>query len=524
MHNFALSPDGRTLAVVVGLGGTRGLYLRELSDIEFRVLAGSEGAASPFWSPDGSELAFFAGGKLKRVAREGGPVQVVCEVQGSNTGAWGRGGTILFSQGFGPDNGLFRVAAAGGAPVRLESAADLPRWMELLPDGRRFLYWDRADDALSGKVYLADLETGESRLLLDVTSQVRYAPAGWLVYVRDEALVAQRFDAERGEVTGDPIALAANVAHFFNGWAALSVAGPAALAYQVDAPPQPLLWLDRHGRDIGRVGPVARAISARLSPDGQSAAVVWSDPASTFTDLWIVDLVRGGATRVSEEALLAWSPVWSPEGDRVAYTATSPGPEFKVVVRRVSDGETLASLPAHDNFFWPRGWGPAGIFLDRNQGRTRWDLWRWPALEAEAGPLLETEFNETLGSPSPDGRWLALHSLESGEGEIELLPLRSPGRRVRVSRGAQGVVPRWSGDGRELFFVSAEGWLSVVSIGTGDSPIISEPEPLFEIELVNETAIDVSADGERFLVAATTPNSALPITVALDWQGDLPRP
>jgi eukaryotic-like serine/threonine-protein kinase len=522
-HGLALSPDGRTLAFVTAEDGRSILRLRDLDRVESRALAGTEGASSPFWSPDGSALAFFAGGKLKRVERGGGPVQTLGEAQGNCTGAWSRDGTILYSQSFGPNNGLFRIAAAGGAPARLAAPGQLPRWIEFLPDGRRFLLWDRGKSDLRGQLYLGDLETGAWTPLGEISSQARYAAPGWLVYLRGSTLVAQRFDAESGALASEPLAIDSGVPFFFNGWGAFTVGGSHALAYQVRPAPTALAWLDRHGRELGRIGPAAEHLAVRLSPDGARAAVTRSDPETAYTNVWIIDLVRGGATRLTDEPYLDWSPAWSPDGELVAYTTTTPGPQFNVRVRRVADGEVVASLPPHASFFWVRGWSRGGAYLDRHEPASGTDLFHWPALEAEAQPLLATAFHEALASPSPDGRWLAFYSNESGRGEIELVRPAAPHRRLRLSRGARGAVPRWRADGGELFYVSADGWLTAVTVGASDPPPLGEPTPLFAVDLYGEDSFDVTADGQRFLVAGTSPNRALPVTVALDWQAVLQR-
>jgi len=522
-HNFALSPDGKTLAYVARAGGPPKLHLRDVDRVEARVLDGTEGAHSPFWSPDGAEIAYFARGKLKRIARGGGEPQTVCAVQGSNTGSWGRRGDIVFSQAFGPRNGLFRVAAGGGSPQPLSVQGVLPRWMEFLPDGRRFLVWNRPADSFEQELYVFDLaKGGVVATLSGVAGQARYAEPGWLVYARADALLAERFDPERAVLLGDPVTVATGLPIFFNGWASFTVGGRA-IAYQTEAPPSPLVWRDRHGRELGRVGPPARYQSVRLSPDERSAAVTRSDPATAFTDVWVVDLDHGGASRLSDEPYLDHAPTWSPEGDRIVYATVSPGPRFTPTVRRLADASVVATLEPSPTFRWPRAWLRAGLFLDRFDPERNWDLEWHPTLESPSQPVLSTAFNEALVSPSPDGTWLAFFSNESGAGEIVLARRDAPGRRIRVSRGAQDFVPRWRGDGGELFYVSAERWLTAVEIGPGEAPRLGAPLALFPVDLAIDDGFDVTSDGERFLLAATPPASSLPVTVALDWQSALPE-
>jgi dipeptidyl aminopeptidase/acylaminoacyl peptidase len=520
-HNLALAPDGRTLAFVTEVGGHRVLQLRDLDQLAPRTLAGTEGASSPFWSRDGSTLAFFAGGKLKRVARAGGPVGIVCNVQGMATGAWDGEGGILFTQGFGPRDGLFRVAAGGGEPQQLETVGQQPRWIEVLPDGHRYLYWDRNPDSVTGRVYLADLTTGASAPLGEVTSQARYAAPGWLLYLRGSTLVAQRFAVSAGRLVGEPIPIASHVPHFFNGWAAFAVAG-STLVFQSHPEPLPLAWVDRHGRELGRVGPAARHLAVRLSPDGSRAAVTRADPETAFADVWIVDLQHGGATRLTDEPLLEWSPVWSPDGRELAYTVVSAGPRFTMTVRSVASGAVVGSLPPHPSFVWARGWSREGLLLDRSDPQTGWDLWTLPSLGEEPQPLVVTPFMESAASPSPDGRWVAFYSREAGAGEILLLRRDEPGRRIRLSRGATVAVPRWRGDGRELFYVSADGWLTAAGLGEDGQPTAQAPTPLFPIAIYGEDSFDVTADGQRFLVTGAPPNDRLPVTVSLGWQAGLP--
>jgi eukaryotic-like serine/threonine-protein kinase len=525
-HDFALSPDGKTLAFAASVHGVTALHLRDLGSLEPRVLPGTEGAHSPFWSPDGSVLAFFAAGKLRRIARAGGPAQVICDVQGANSGSWGSAGTIVFSQTFAADPGIFLVAAAGGKPEKLPFGS--AKWIEFLPDGQRFLYWQRDDDSLTGRIRLGDLVQRESRLLLDVQSQARYAAPGWLLYVRAGALVAQRFDAARAELSGEPLALAADVPFFFNGWAAFSVASGHALAYQVQPPPQALRWLDRHGREIERIGPEGRFLAVRLSPDGTAAVTSRSDPNSAFTDLWIVDLLQGGATRLTDEPYLEYSPVWSPDGERIAYSMGTPTPQgagvtFTVIVRRVADGAQVATASPYGRFRWVRGWREDGLFVDQAGPRGDYDIVLWPSLEGEPRPLVQTEFQESSASPSPDGRWLALYSSESGRGEIQIVRADGSGRRVRVSEGASPDVPRWRADGRELYYVSAEEWLTAVAIDGGETLAIGQREALFASSLIIDDSFDVSADGQRFLVTATRPPRSLPVVVTLNWQAMLPE-
>ncbi|MCB1050364.1 MAG: serine/threonine-protein kinase [Acidobacteria bacterium] len=523
-HNIALSPDGETLAFIAESGGTPRLFVRPIHSAQAKALAGTETARSPFWSPDSQTIAFFAGGQLKSIPVQGGLVKGLCELQGTNTGSWGSRGEIIFSQGFGPKDGLFKVPEGGGTAQQIPSAGDLPRWIEFLPDGHRFLYWDRDKDSVEGRLYLGDLDSNQSRELLAVSSQARFAAPHQLLYIQNNILVAHPFDPNKAEFTGDPVPVAANIPHFFNGWSAFSVAGTKAIAYQVLPEARPLVWLDRHGGEIETIGLPGRYLAVRLSPDGLSAVTTLSNPNTTFTDVWVLDLKRGGTTRLSQEPFLEWSPIWSPDSQLIAYTATRPGPQFEVKVRKIEDGSQVYSLDPHPFFLWARSWTNAGIFLDKFDPKTGQDIWQWKVPDLKPTIFMQTEFHESLPSPSPNGKWLAFYTTASGKGEVELVRLDAPGRAIRVSQGARGFLPRWRADSGELFYISASGWMTSISVSGTAMPVLGDPDSLFPLEVSNEDGFDVDANGTRFLVSTTRPNSVLPITITTQWTQHIQKP
>ncbi|MGH9891764.1 MAG: hypothetical protein ACREA0_07245, partial [bacterium] len=537
-----VSPDGQYLSFTAFSGGQAQVWLRPLDSLEARPLAGTERAQFHMWSPDSRFIAFLADGKLKKVNISGGTPQTVCGAPGSGPfrhGAWGRDGTILFriDEAPGQQEGLYRVSAAGGEPQPMtivdESGKELfAFWPSFLPDGRHFLFAcarpeDLSGGELGGGICVASLDSGQVRKLLDIPSYAEYAPPGYLLYAQGTTLLAQPFDAADLRLHGEPVRIASGVEHLMErGVPSFSVSSTGVLAYSGAGGQTQLVWKDRTGRVVGEVEPPGEYHDLRLSPDGRKVVVTLADPQTRLHDLWIIELGRNLATRFTSQAPDSGLGVWSPDGRRMVYCRPQNNPPF-LHTRPLTGGEEEVLLPTSGTMQCATDWSPDGrfiLYMDRNPN-TNWDIWTLP-LDAERKPipLLRTPFRETQAVFSPDGRWVAYVSDESGRPEVYVQPFQGPGEKRRISAGG-GSLPRWRRDGRELFYVGADNQLMAVPIRLGSSAEPGTPTALFALETARTVheEYDVSPDGQRFLINSLVPGSAAAPTVVLNWTADIPR-
>jgi Tol biopolymer transport system component/tRNA A-37 threonylcarbamoyl transferase component Bud32 len=533
-HNLALSPDGAHLAFVATRKGQPQLWVRPLDSLEARALAGTEGAGSPFWSPDGRFLAFFADGKLKKISVAGGPAQTLCAINGFDaTGSWGPDDSLLFAE-FGGRPGIHRVSASGGEPVlvipTIRAQRGAYRWPRWLPDGEHFLFVgfeaESEGNPPKGFLYTGSVRTGEVTRLLPVASRAEYA-ANHLLYVRERALVAHPFDARRRRFTGDPVPLAEKLPYFITGWAPFTVS-ERALAFQAGEAPSELNWYSRKGELLGSVDTPASYHSARLSPEGNRVAAEIR-LGEENTDLWIFDLQRGTSTRFTSDPWHESTPVWSPDGRRIIYAVHGAPASglFEKEVGGMGSGEVVlatGSLP------WPGSWSSDGRFLliDVTSPQTGSDLWVLP-LSGDRKPFvfLQTRFHEEQPQLSPNGQWVAYVSDESGRQEIYIRPFQRPGEAVRISRTG-GFAPRWRRDGRELFYVSLDGQVYAVplrsdSVSEGGAPVALFPTFVARSPGHAWHKFDPAPDGQRFLVITGGGPDSLPVTLALRWTSELEK-
>jgi Tol biopolymer transport system component len=540
-YTFArVSPDGRHLSfTALGAGDRSQIWLRPLEDPAARPLPGTEGAGRHFWSPDSRYIAFFAEGKLKRVEVTGGPSRVLCEAPGAGPfrqGAWGRDGTILFRVDEAPGHreGLFRVPASGGAPAALDPIDESGRkmqagWPSFLPDGRRFLAACNAEGDATQRagICVITLETGHARRLLDIPSYAEYAPPGFLLYVEGTSLSAQPFDAESLRLSGEP----KRIADGMESWAGIgvpsfSVSTNGVLVHQGLGGQARLLWKDRSGGDLGEAGPRGIYEYVRLAPDGRRAVATLRHPQHGVSELWIVDLERRVSTRFTPESPDALFPVWSPDGSRMAYCRPRNGPP-SLHVKSLSGGADRVLLPSAGSMQCASDWSSDGrhlLFTERHPG-TGMDIWLLATDSARPPtPLVRTSFRELSASFSPDTRWVAYTSDESGQPEVYVQPFPGPGERIRVSVEG-GTLPRWRRDGGELYYLDSSERLVAVPVGPGPTPRVGAPAPLFRFETGGSPDVagryDVSADGQRFLVIAPESAAAPGATVVLDWPAAL---
>jgi eukaryotic-like serine/threonine-protein kinase len=521
-HAFVptLSPDGRRLAFVAQRAGTRLIWVRSLDALEAEPLAGTEGATYPFWSPDSRRLGFFVSNVLKTIEVGGGPARTLCEAPAYPTGGtWSQQGVIVFSGG-----GLFSVPASGGSPAPLPAAEGRHRLPAFLPDGRRFLYWV----APSNGVWLGSLDSDEKTRLLTADSQAVYAAPGWLLFVRGGTLVAQPFDAARGTLSGAAAPIAEQVVTSLHQAAAFSASQTGTLAYRTGtlAVPTQLTWVDRAGRRLGTVGRPARYRNPALSPDGTRLAVEMTDVDQRTQDLWVVELARDTSTRFTFDPHDDVYAAWSPDGAWIMFGSDRDG-MFNLYRKRAngSGGDELVLKSPADMV--PYSWTPDGSAV----------LYRTTGLSINMGilsmvgprtprPFLPAPYNVTTGMVSPDGRWVAYQSFESGKGEVYVQSFPRPeGGKWQISESG-GIHPRWRGDGRELFYYSVDGRLMAVPIRSDDALAAGAPVPLFEARLLNggttawgfRQQYEVTRDAQRFLLNLPLEEASPPsITVVVDW-------
>ncbi len=520
----AISPDGRWLVFVGSSGEKERLYLRAIDSLEARPLPGTEGAITPFWSPDSRHIGFYADGKIQKIAVVGGPPQIICNGGIEGLPSWGSAGQILFMQLGEKVSGLWVVSAGGGEPRRL-IATDPSRgetahlWPYFLPDGRRFLFITmsfRSDDRSRLPLRVGSLDSAETTNVGTVASRVEYAQ-GYLLHVREGVLLAQAFDERKARMTGEPVALADHV-YQFNGplMAGFSSSRTGVVIYEGSTRSSRLSWLDRIGKELERL-PVTGAIRAvRLSPDGRSLAMGIEDEKKGSSDIWTYDFERRLPVRVTLDPRDEKNPVWSADGKSIFFRADWMGPPdiYKI---SVGSPESAAPAVARPGVQFPEDVSPDGRLLVFTEfiRRTNGDLWLLPLSGGgKPFPLSQAPFDEKGARFSPDGRWLAYYSNESGSREVYLRPVEASGERFRVSSGG-GTMPRWRRDGKELYYMAPDNAVMHVALSSGDHPQPGASSPLFRVEGIVRD-YDVAADGQRFIVDVAEPDPA-PISVLANW-------
>jgi Tol biopolymer transport system component len=544
-HFVRISPDGRHVSFTASTAAGRSqIWLRSLDSLTSRALPGTEGAGYHFWSPDSRSIGFLAAGQLKRVEIDGGMPRVVCPAPGAGPfrlGAWSRDGTILFriDEAPGHAEGLFRVAATGGRPTPLDPVVEGGRalvmaWPSFLPDGKHFLaacaelgQGEPVD--WRGGICLVSLDNGRARELKPVISYAEYVAPGYLAYVEGASLMAQPFDKDSLRLHGEPTRIAEGLESWEGiGFPTFAFSENGTLAYQeASVARSRLVWKDRTGRDLGEVGTNAVYQTVRLAPDGRRAAVTLRDPQRGMSDIWIVDLTRNVTSRADAKPSETYNPVWSPDGRRLAYCRADAAPPF-LHAKPLDGGAEEVLLASNGSMQCATDWSSDGRFLlfTERHPSTGLDVWTLSFGEGrKAEPVLRTTFREYQPRFSPDGRWLAHVSDESGRPEIYLQRFPGPGERVRISPGG-GSSPRWSGDGRELFYESPDGGAMAVPVELGEEAEIGTPTRLFDLGRVGadvDERFDVTVDGQRFLVIVPEGDASPRPTVVLNWAAQLPR-
>ena len=473
--DFALSPDGKLLAFVQADRTTQ-LWLRPLDGMTAQPVPGTNDAFNPFWSPDGAYVAFFAGGKLKKVATAGGPVQTLCDAPQGRGGAWSSRGTIIFAPDIlGP---LLKVSATGGTPTPVTSLdaarqEDSHRKPSFLPDGRHFLFTARSVKHENSGVFIASTDSPERSQLLNVETGAEYTSQGLLLFVREGTqgtLMALPFDADRLRATGTAFPVGDRVPPEVSKF---SVSNGGVLAY-TSAPSNVYVWFDRAGARLSTATPPGRYGSIALSPDGTRAAT--RRVLQGNTDLWVIDIARGTTSRLTTNPAVEDDPVWSPDGEHIAFSSTRETTSDIYQVQAAGAG-VEEPLLISEKPKGPSDWSPDGRFIlfTQNDPATLSDIWALPLFgDRRPFPVLQTEFMEAQARLSNDGRWMAYESSESGKWEVYLQTFPRSSRKWQVSTDG-GAQPLWQRDGREIFYVDPKGTVMAVPVSLAGTVDIASP-------------------------------------------------
>ncbi len=528
----AVSPDGRVIAFdAIDSAGRRQLWVRPLDTLEARPVPGTEGARRPIWSPDSKFLAFRAEGKLRKVPLAGGPPQTICDSTNGSDGTWNRDGVILFDGQNGDP--IWRVNASGGVAT-VELGVDKAKnitfvgWPEFLPDGRHFLYMTQGE-GVERALMVKELGATQGKEILRSASKVAYASPGFLVYVREKTLVAHPFDAARQELSGEPIPIGDGLGVDIVGGAAFSLSNNGVLAYRAGEDlNRRLIWIDRAGKETPALSEARRYWDTWLSPDGNRLAFD-ADDAVGKGDVWIRDLVRGVTSRFTFAAEAEYSPTWSPDGRRIVFSKDrkSPSKGSDLYVKdAVGTGEP-EQLTDTETFKYATDWSTNGDYLifqaeDKDTGA---DLWALPMKGADRKPipLVRTKFTEGGGTLSPDGKFLAYRSNESGRTEVYVQEFPVARSKWQISTEG-GRDPFWRGDGREMYYRALDLSVMAVPVSTTTTFEVGTAKALFKARfptvLPARALFRPTRDGQRFLVLSA-PESIPPAIVVLNWPSAL---
>jgi Tol biopolymer transport system component len=525
--NYAVSPDGTRVVFAAAINRTTQLWTRSLDAIAAHPLAGTTDPHDPFWSPDSQSVAFFADGKLKKIAASGGSVQTICDAPDGRGGSWGNSGFIVFAPNI--LGALSKVPAAGGKPTPVTTLdagrqEDSHRQPFFLPDGRHFLFIARSAKREDSRVDIGSLDSAERIRLLNIESRAVYTPPGYVLFLgegTEGGLMALPFDATRLRASGDAIPVDAQMPFDVSTFSASS---NGVLAF-TSVPAHRLMWFDRSGKPLPIASSADRINNIALSADGTRVAARRLFQGNY--DIWVIDLARGTTSRATSNPAPDGAPVWSPDGERIAFSSER-GKAGSIYVAEASGtgGEELV-LPS-DLPNDPTDWSPDGRFIlfTRQDPVTLKDLWALPLFgDRRAFPLLQTQFIEEQAHISPDGQWIAYVSNESGKWEVYLRTFPRSINRWQVST-AGGSQPRWRRDGRELYFVDPKGTLHAAGVSLGAKVVIAQPQALFQTNLADyamEGRYAVASDGSRFLVNIDDNADMQAINVVLNWPSALKK-
>jgi eukaryotic-like serine/threonine-protein kinase len=536
-----LSPDGTRLAFTARDEKSKVLlYVRSLTSLTARPLPGTDDALYPFWSPDSHQIAFFAAGKLRKINADSGPPQDICNSINGRGGSWSKDGVIVFTPS--SNQSLFSVPAAGGAPEpasRLDVAKgeNSHRWPWFLPDGEHFLYWSRTSrPGESPVLYLGELGSLKARLLAKSDTMAQYA-SGHLLFLRGQTLMAQPFNLGRMELSGEPQPVAEHIA--VNGAtvrAMFSASETGTLVYQSGEASTgwDLIWCARDGKQMETVAQASRYIGPSLSPDGTRFAVTIFVGNQGIADVWVFDLARATRTRLTFGTGITTNlggATWTPDSKTIFYTSVDKG-VFRIYAK-AADGSSSERLilESADASAYPRSVSPDGRYLiyERrlNQSETGDHIWALP-LSGNGKPfaIVQDAFDERVPAVSPDGKWLAYQSNESGRPEIYITAFPAGGAKWQVASNG-GTTPKWRRDGKELFFLDPQDNLVAVDVNpSGNAVQLGAPHTLFQAVGIQRDfgPYDVTADGKKFLInSGNLKEGTEPVTLVQNWPEELKK-
>jgi eukaryotic-like serine/threonine-protein kinase len=534
----AISPDGKKLVFVArDKSGDPMLWLRPVDSVNARQLSGTNGGGHPFWSPDSRFIGFFTPLKLAKVDTGSGSVQTICESTLGRGGSWNRDDVILFT----PNTAdvLYRVSATGGKAVPATQfdasrGENSHRWPQFLPDGKHFLFLVRSSQGpdFTG-TYLGALDSKEHHLILHADFRAVFVQPGYLLSVREQLLVAQPFDLRSFSVTGDAVPIAEHIA--LNGGtsaAMFSASDNGVLAYETSLSQisgWDLVWYDRSGKRLETVG-TNFFQTPSLSPDGTKLAVGLTDLRFGTSDLWLFDLTRGTKTRLTFDPSRENNPVWMPDGQSIIFSSNKTGTAhiYRMPIQGTGATETL--LATEGAYEYPQSVCRDGRYLlyrrRASQNTRKYDIWVLPLFgDGKPFPLVQSDFDDLRPTFSPDCKWVAYASNETGQSEVYITHFPDGAGKRQVSTDG-GVSPRWRGDGKELFFIAPQArelWsISVAPQGAGLQ--LGTPHVLFPAQGVSFQfgSLEVRADGQRFLVNGNNMDTgSAPITLLVNWEAEL---
>jgi eukaryotic-like serine/threonine-protein kinase len=523
----AISPDGQKIVYAARSAGRSQLWLRTLDSVSARPLSQTDDGSAPFWSPDNRSVGFFAGGKLKRIDIEGESMRVLATATADIGGTWNRDNVILFAPT--PGSPIFRVSATGGeatAVTRLAPGESGHRGPHFLPDGRHFLYFVAGNGERNG-VHLGQIDSSETRRLMDADSAAIYAASGQLLFARQRKLYAQDFDVKRLELKGNVYAVGDVAAEVGIALISSSASGPILYRANTGITRRHLEWFDRKGTVVSTISASESdgLQTPSMSPDGRNVA--FSRMADGNQDIWLLELSRGVLRRFTFDPLMESFPIWSQDGSRMVFNSGRKG-VLDLYQKQVEGAESDAPLLATPRPKGPNDWSPDGRFLlyRSPDPKTGFDIWALPMNPpGEPFPVVQTNFDERDAQFSPDGKWIAYQSNESGPYQIYVQPFPGPGNRLQVSNSG-GAQVRWRSDGKELFYIALDDRLMAVPIQFASASSTIEagaPVPLFvtrvggAVQPLYRQQYVVSKDGQTFLMNTAIDESNPTLTLVLNW-------